>query len=550
MSRSAIDTDVRGASAGRGGTVYAPTSRAISPRLQRVALCGLAFLAFFAMTDFNLYLRPEFGAALALVAMCFAGATPWRELLALPVVRMFGVFAGFLILQALYATWVVPDASYAGQLTEVAKFVRLGVFCGVVGWWLSIRPSTIPALLGLMVLGLLVAVLYHMPWSALPEIWEGKVRPRFGIPENLSGQLAAVGGWLSLCLLIGIWRDHPRGPRRRWLLAFGLLAYCGSFCVLVFSQSRGAWLAFLVASPLAILGYWLTRKPRSLRTLPWQPIAAMALVSVLLLFATRDIFALRFAGAENMLPAATEPAPHYSHGDAGVGRRDADVLVAPAAEGPKAAAEPTAPSAAPSAPVASTPVAAAPTTVDAAPAAATPAAPGPPQPVAAPSPATTTIDTSVPANKAVSVRLRLWELGADKFRERPWLGWGLNSIPLLIENAHLDLAGERHVHLHSAYLDALVGFGLVGSLLLLSLFVLVMRELVLAWRGRIISTASFWALIGCVAIVLIANAFDSLLWRFEYARAPQELLFGCCIAYALMRRRRDTQGGLSAGPGS
>ena len=133
--------------------------------------------------------------------------------------------------------------------------------------------------------------------------------------------------------------------------------------------------------------------------------------------------------------------------------------------------------------------------------------------------------------------MRLYELGIARFKERPWLGWGLDSTPELIESAHLDLAGERHVHLHNSYLDALVGMGLVGSTLLLILFVLVMREMVLAWHAGIISTASFWALAGCVGIVLVANAFDSLLWRFEYARAPQELLFGCCIAYALIRRR-------------
>jgi hypothetical protein len=523
--------------------VPSPLIDAISLKAQRVALCGLAFLAFFAMTDFNLYLRPEFGAALALVAMCFAGRTPWRELFALPVVRVFGVFFGFLVVQAFYATWVVPEITYSSQLTEVAKFVRLGVFCCVVGWWLSIRPSMIPPLLGLMVLGLLVAVLYHMPWNALPDIWEGRVRPRFGIPENLSGQLAAVGGWLSLCLLIGIWRDHPPGRRRFWLLTLGVLAYSGSFCVLVFSQSRGAWLAFLVASPLAILGYWLTRKPRSLRTLPWRPILAMAAVSLLLLLATRDILAVRFAGAEQMLPVATGPSPHYRQGDAGVGRRDAELLVKPSREGPAATA------AAPPAPAAPSVVPPAGIPADAtAPTPTTPAADAPPS--ASPSVATT-IDTTVPANKAVSIRLRLYELGVEKFRERPWLGWGLNSIPLLIEDARLDLAGEHHVHLHSAYLYALVALGLIGSLLLLSLFVLLMRELVLAWRGGFISTASLWALVGCVAIVLIANAFDSLLWRFEYARAPQELLFGCCIAYALMRRRRDQQPpGLSAAPGS
>jgi hypothetical protein len=478
----------------------------VTPRLLRVALCSLGFLAFFAMTDFDLYMRPEFGAGMALVAMFFAGRTPWRELAALPVVRLLGVFIAFLIVHSLYATTVVPQIDYADQLSTAAKLVRLGVFACVVGWWLSVCPRAIPGLLGLMVLGLLVAVLYHMPWHALPAIWEGQMRPRFGIPENLSGQLAAVGGWLALCLLIGIWRDHRPGRRRNWLLAVGFAAYAGSFCVLLFSQSRGAWLAFLSATPLAILGYWLTRRPRGIRTLPWQPIALGALVSILLVLGARDIFAIRFAGAERMLPVAEEAAQ----------------VVAPT--NPAQATDPSpvshAPSKAPS----------------------NAALPGRVEPPASTGRATgvdvtSTIDTTIPGNKAIGIRVRLYELGVQKFKERPWLGWGLDSTPALIASAHLDLAGERHVHLHNSYLDALVGMGLIGSLLLLTLFVLVIRELVLAWRGGIISTASFWALAGCVGIVLVANAFDSLLWRFEYARAPLELLFGCCIAYALMRRR-------------
>jgi hypothetical protein len=475
----------------------------VTPRLLRVALCSLGFLAFFAMTDFDLYMRPEFGAGMALVAMFFAGRTPWRELAALPVVRLLGAFIAFLIVHSFYATWVVPQISYADQLSTAAKLVRLGVFACVVGWWLSVCPRAIPGLLGLMVLGLLVAVLYHMPWHALPAIWEGQMRPRFGIPENLSGQLAAVGGWLALCLLIGIWRDHPRGRRRNWLLAVGFAAYAGSFCVLLFSQSRGAWLAFLSATPLAILGYWLTRRPRGLRTLPWQPVVLGVLMSVLLVLGARDIFAIRFAGAERMLPVAEEAAE----------------VVAPAR--PAKAADGSG--------IGHTP--------SKAPSEATPpdiVAPSGPTPGAD---VTSSIDTTIPGNKAIGIRVRLYELGVQKFKERPLLGWGLDSTPALIASANLDLAGERHVHLHNSYLDALVGMGLIGSLLLLTLFVLVVRELVLAWRGGIISTASFWALAGCVGIVLVANAFDSLLWRFEYARAPLELLFGCCIAYALIRRR-------------
>ena len=115
----------------------------------------------------------------------------------------------------------------------------------------------------------------------------------------------------------------------------------------------------------------------------------------------------------------------------------------------------------------------------------------------------------------------------------------MRSTHELIADANLDTGGVRHVHLHNAYLDALVGIGLVGAGLLGLVFVLLMRELVLAWRSGVITTATLCVFAGCFGIVLVANAFDSLLWRFEYSRAPLEILFGCCIAYGLIRRRNS-----------
>lgn len=488
----------------------------VRPWVMHLALGALGFLAFFAMTDFEMYLRPEFGAALALLLMAFAGKRPWRELAALPLVWALGAFALFLIVHSAYVAWAWPQLAFPRQLSVAAKLLRLGVFCCVAGWWMSLRPRAIPYLLGLMVVGLVTAVLYYMPWDAWGGLWKGTVRPKFGIPENLSGQLAAVGSWLALCLVVGIWRGHLRGWRRRVLLALGLAAYASSFCVLMFSQSRGAWLAFATATPIAILGYWITSSRRNIRWASWKPILMAALISVLALIAARDMFALRFSGVEHLLaggeatpaaePGALRVAPPAATRDAT--RTTADAPSAPAAQAQRRPA--SVPSEAPG------PVDEAETDADT---------------------VFPQLDTTVPSNRAVNIRMQLYELGVAKFKERPWLGWGLATIPPLIADAHLDMGGEHHVHLHNAYLDALVGMGLVGAGLLLLLFVLLARELLLAWKAGIISTASFWALAGCVGIVLVANNFDSLLWRFEYARAPLELLFGACVAYALMRRR-------------
>ncbi|WP_206860786.1 O-antigen ligase family protein [Lysobacter changpingensis] len=489
-----------------------PDTLGVSRALAWIALAGIAFQAFFAINDLGRHIpnmHPEYGTLVALVAMAFAGKRPWRELAAHPAVKLLGVLAVFMILHAGYMAWTL-ELRWSNQLTVVAKMLRLGLQACVIGWWMSVSPQAIPKLLGVLILGLLAAVLYHMPWAEMPAIWSGEMRPRFGISQNLSGMIAAVGGWLTLCLLIGIWRDYPRGRRRTWLLVLAVLAYAGCFCVLLFSQSRGAWLSFMIAAPLAIVGYALTRGPRK-RPLPWQPILLAVLVALLLLVAAHRIFALRFDGADQLLPAwaeaLLEDAPEPD------GERLAPVAApAPAADTPadQSIASPETPAA----------------NVD---------------PLALPRDIEG-LDTAIPGNKAVGIRMLLYRMGVDRFLERPWFGWGLDTIPVLIDRAQLPTGPEHFVHLHNAYLDMLVGLGVVGTALLFGVFALLMRELWLAWRTGIVSTASFWGLAGCVGIVLIANNFDSLLWRFEYARAPLGLLLGCCMAYGLIRERRAREG--------
>jgi len=534
VHRSATDPDVRDTFGGRTPAPATPDALGVSRMLAWIALAAIAFQAFFAINDLGRHIpnmHPEYGTFVAVVAMAFAGARPWRELAAHPAVRLLGVLAAFLILHAAYIAWAMPDGRWASQLTVVAKLLRLGLQTCVIGWWMSVNPRAIPKLLGVLILGLLAAVLYHMPWADMSAIWSGETRPRFGISQNLSGMIAAVGGWLTLCLLIGIWRDYPRGARRSWLLVVALLAFAGTFCVLLFSQSRGAWLSFVVAVPLAIAGYAFTRGPRR-RPLPWQPILLAFLVCVVLLLAAHRIFALRFDGADQLMPAWVEALLE--------GRHEASPDAAPSTVTPE-----------PPPGTASAPVQAVPAPVQTpAPTASVDAPRGDavaptPDPAAARAPLPADIDgldTAIPGNKAVGIRMLLYRLGVDRFLERPWFGWGLDTIPALIERAHLPTGGEGFVHLHNAYLDALVGLGVIGAALLFGVFALLMRELWLAWRTGIVSTASFWGLAGCVGIVLIANNFDSLLWRFEYARAPLGLLFGCCMAYGLIRERRAREG--------
>lgn len=474
-------------------------STAFPSWLMRAALLALAAHAFFSMTDFVL---PEFGAMAAFLLLPFCGWSAWREWWAQPFMRGTLVVILFLILHSAYVRWSVwPTIRYSAQLSVDAKLIRMLVFTGVIGWWLSWMPRAIPWLLGAMVAGLLLAVAVYLPWGELPAILDGHLRPRFGIPENVSGVAAAMAGWMALCLLIV--RRPEGGYAAVWWPLCLLLAYGGCFGALLFSQSRGAWLAFAATLPLALLGYlWFTRW-RELRRVPvWGALGSAALMSFCLLFAARDLIVVRMAGVEQLLPDQEQSQlQHQPSSVSSSGSKRTDATKRISSSGSKVAAEDD-------------------DRGDIAEEADKP-------------------DTAevVRSKAAVSIRMQLYELGVARFQERPWFGWGLRTTPSLIAFGRLELGGQRHVHLHNAYLDALVGLGIVGTVLLLGVLSLLLVDLVGAWWRGNISAALFWALAGCIGIVLVANGFDSLLWRLDVARGPLELILGACLAYGLIRRR-------------
>jgi O-antigen ligase len=140
-------------------------------------------------------------------------------------------------------------------------------------------------------------------------------------------------------------------------------------------------------------------------------------------------------------------------------------------------------------------------------------------------------------SSSVTLRLQLAALGWHAWQAHPLLGIGLRSIQPMIDASGIHMGNYVPPHLHDAYLQTLVGLGTIGAGLLLAAFALLVRELLLARRAGNVGSALFWALLGCLGIVLIVNLFDYLTWRFDYLRAPLELLLGCCFALSLRRRR-------------
>jgi heptosyltransferase-2/heptosyltransferase-3 len=150
----------------------------------------------------------------------------------------------------------------------------------------------------------------------------------------------------------------------------------------------------------------------------------------------------------------------------------------------------------------------------------------------------------------VTLRVQLAELGWHAWEAHPLWGIGLRSIQPLIDASGIHSGDYVPPHLHNAYLQTLVGLGIIGAGLLLAAFALLVRELWLAWRTGDAGSALFWALLGCLGIALIVNISDYLTWRFDYLRAPLELLLGCCFALSLRRRPGHATADVTSVPGA
>lgn len=147
---------------------------------------------------------------------------------------------------------------------------------------------------------------------------------------------------------------------------------------------------------------------------------------------------------------------------------------------------------------------------------------------------------------SVTMRMDLYSLAWRAWLAHPWFGIGLRGIQPLIAASGIHAANYVPPHLHSAYLEAMVGLGAVGAALILATFVLLVRDV---WAVRRVGGAGAtlcWALLGCLGIVLVVNVSDFLSWHNDYMRAPLELLLGCCFALSLRRRRAARDGSMQA----
>lgn len=154
-------------------------------------------------------------------------------------------------------------------------------------------------------------------------------------------------------------------------------------------------------------------------------------------------------------------------------------------------------------------------------------------------------DHVVLATSSVGLRLDLYALGIRSWLQAPLFGWGLRSVGPLIAASGLRWGSYVPPHLHDAYLQIAVGLGAIGLALLAAMCGVLLRDL---WRARRLAQLDpllCRTLLGCLAIVLIVNAFDFLLWSNGYMRTPLMILLGAALG-ASFRLRRLTASGPTA----
>ena len=120
---------------------------------------------------------------------------------------------------------------------------------------------------------------------------------------------------------------------------------------------------------------------------------------------------------------------------------------------------------------------------------------------------------------SVAFRAHLYWVAWQNWPHHPWVGWGLASTPGMIAQSDIE-AIRQYQDLHSAYLEILVGMGLVGATLFLAGAWYVLRGLGRARRCGFLKRDTFLFLSATLALNLVWGAFDFRMvhadWRFYW----------------------------------
>lgn len=142
----------------------------------------------------------------------------------------------------------------------------------------------------------------------------------------------------------------------------------------------------------------------------------------------------------------------------------------------------------------------------------------------------------IPHN-SVGLRLHLWRLALDTWRQQPLLGHGLGVHGEVIAGSPDQ--GLRHlVHLHSIYLDLAVRLGVVGLLLAAALPGSLALGLRRAARDGLQAPDLLRFLLGVLVLTAVWSLFDFRLFKLDF-RLYSVLPAGIALGLAVPQRRRS-----------
>ncbi len=122
--------------------------------------------------------------------------------------------------------------------------------------------------------------------------------------------------------------------------------------------------------------------------------------------------------------------------------------------------------------------------------------------------------TDFSANNSVGIRVNTWLEAVGWIKERPLLGWGGKGRNLVIKNTEglSERSKEIYRHLHNSYMDVSVNYGLLGLMLMLTLFGFILYAAHFSWKQEVLPTDLLVFVYSFMGFWLVINCFESYMF--------------------------------------
>ncbi|MET0090966.1 MAG: O-antigen ligase family protein [Candidatus Thiodiazotropha sp.] len=247
---------------------------------ERLGLGGLYLFAFFSLLGVS---GANVGLGLMLIALLISGEA-WRRLTRQSLFWLSLVIIAYITLRVWDASAQI-EAEQKTQFNQARDWIQLFLFF-IPAWWISRVPERIPATLVLMFGGFTLGILTSIDAELIQQITAGtRSGLHFGKPIIFGFDCAAAILALILFIMIRLDADSPLPKgRRNWHIGLAVAAILFFTEGLIVSQSRGVWLAILVAVPTVFVVLKITRRSRRQAAIPvLKPLLALSLFAALML---------------------------------------------------------------------------------------------------------------------------------------------------------------------------------------------------------------------------------------------------------------------------